>query len=609
MMKKYIYNFIICLSSLLFLNACQSEDGVPVMETGFLRLEVGANVASNTKATEDEVPYNAKVLQVSILKANGEKACDPFEYDATSSTAEKKIIELPTGTYSIHAASVGFDGKTSAYDKPYYVGTLENIVVSKDTETPARVVCTLANVKVTVKFDQSFKDAFTSAIATISSLETGAADQLIFKMGETQSVGYFPVMDLVSSIAVVNKNGEQHNQKNEVTGVKARDHYIFNYKVAESGTGSINISVDEATRTYTYDFTVPKKAELEVSANVWSNFAYLEASVPTSGSAIDVSKIEFQYKLPSENDEAWKKIEGGITTLEEGIYRIIFKGLSPETSYQCRISYDNGASISSTIEFTTENQIVLHNGNFDLWTQLDKTWYPGSSEEAGNTTCFWNTSNPGTSQGLAAIAGVKNPTTGVSDFVHTSGKDKYAAKLMSTDQASVFAAASLYTGNFLGLEISSMSANMEFGKPFTVRPIALHGFYKYEPHVIDVLDRKPDGVEIVKGVTMDQCAIFIALAKRSFTFNNKNEDEYIDYANDPDIIAYGELSSGEATSGSGYVEFNIPLKYRNLTDKPTHIIIVCSASKYGDYMTGGKGSTLYLDDFELIYDGEPTIWK
>lgn len=89
-MKRYIYNLIICLSSLLFLNACQSENDVPMMETGFLRLEVGANVASNTKATEDEVPYNAKILQVSILKANGEKACDPFEYDATSSTAEKK---------------------------------------------------------------------------------------------------------------------------------------------------------------------------------------------------------------------------------------------------------------------------------------------------------------------------------------------------------------------------------------------------------------------------------------------------------------------------------------------------------------------------------------
>ena len=108
---------------------------------------------------------------------------------------------------------------------------------------------------------------------------------------------------------------------------------------------------------------------------------------------------------------------------------------------------------------------------------------------------------------------------------------------------------------------------------------------------------------------MDQCAIFIALATRSFTFNNKNEDEYIDYANDPDIIAYGELPSGKATSGDGYVEFTIPLKYRNLTDKPTHIIIVCSASKYGDYMTGGVGSLMYVDDFELIYDGEPTLWE
>mgnify|MGYP000733102877 FL=1 len=95
---------------------------------------------------------------------------------------------------------------------------------------------------------------------------------------------------------------------------------------------------------------------------------------------------------------------------------------------------------------------------------------------------------------------------------------------------------------------------------------------------------------------MDQCAIFIALAKKTFTFNNKNEDQYIQYATDPNIIAYGELPSGAATEGDGYVEFNIPLKYKNLTDQPTHIIVVCSSSKYGDYMTGGVGSTLYVDD-------------
>ena len=251
----------------------------------------------------------------------------------------------------------------------------------------------------------------------------------------------------------------------------------------------------------------------------------------------------------------------------------------------------------------------MHNGNFDLWTTGSsdgaKTIYPGSSEEAGNKTCFWNTSNPGTSQGLGATGGAVNPTTGVSSPVNTSGGQ--AAQLKSTNKLSVFAAASLYTGSFLGL--SGMSANMEFGKPFTSRPISLHGYYKYTPQVINHLDRKPEGVEIIKDQTMDQCAIFIALATKSFTFNNKNEEEYIDYINDPAIIAYGELPSGGATSGEGYTEFTIPLKYKDQTTKPTHIIIVCSASKYGDYMTGGDNSLLYVDDFELIYDGEPTMWK
>ena len=124
------------------------------------------------------------------------------------------------------------------------------------------------------------------------------------------------------------------------------------------------------------------------------------------------------------------------------------------------------------------------------------------------------------------------------------------------------------------------------------------------------VDRMPDGVTLVEGETIDECSIFIALAKKSFTFNNSKEEEYIDYEGDDNIIAYGSLPSGAATSGDGYVEFTIPLKYKeaNFGDQPTHIIIVCSASKYGDYMSGADNSTLYVDDFSLIYDGEPQIW-
>ena len=83
--------------------------------------------------------------------------------------------------------------------------------------------------------------------------------------------------------------------------------------------------------------------------------------------------------------------------------------------------------------------------------------------------------------------------------------------------------------------------------------------------------------------------------------------------NDDRVIAYGALPSGAATnesSNNGYKEFTIPLEYKEdkFGETPTHIMVVCAASKYGDYMTGGEGSTLLVDDFSLIYDGEPQIW-
>ena len=35
---------------------------------------------------------------------------------------------------------------------------------------------------------------------------------------------------------------------------------------------------------------------------------------------------------------------------------------------------------------------------------------------------------------------------------------------------------------------------------------------------------------------------------------------------------------------------------------PKYVVAVACSSLYGDYFTGGIGSVLYLDQFELIYD-------
>ena len=80
---------------------------------------------------------------------------------------------------------------------------------------------------------------------------------------------------------------------------------------------------------------------------------------------------------------------------------------------------------------------------------------------------------------------------------------------------------------------------------------------------------------------------------------NTNTATFINL-NDTNIIAYGELTSNEATNG--YKAFKIDLKYRNTTDTPTYIVIVATASKYGDYFSGATSSVLYVDNFSLGFD-------
>lgn len=73
--------------------------------------------------------------------------------------------------------------------------------------------------------------------------------------------------------------------------------------------------------------------------------------------------------------------------------------------------------------------------------------------------------------------------------------------------------------------------------------------------------------------------------------------------NDEKIIAYGEWDLTTQTQEKT-ADFGIrnSIDYRSLTRIPNYIVIVASASKYGDYFTGSTGSTMWLDDLELIYE-------
>lgn len=73
---------------------------------------------------------------------------------------------------------------------------------------------------------------------------------------------------------------------------------------------------------------------------------------------------------------------------------------------------------------------------------------------------------------------------------------------------------------------------------------------------------------------------------------------------DPHVIAYGQVTWKEAFGPDGQLQMiEIPFEYKDIakTKRPTHIVIVASASKFGDYFCGSSKSVMYLDDFELVY--------
>ncbi len=584
-MKKLYTILTVCLL-LASLGSCQNE-ATEQEAVGYLMLQVGTDKTTLTKA---EDTYNPKQIAVKIVNSAGKTVKETD--DCTTWT---EAIELPVGTYTIEASSAGFDGKTAGWDKPYYAAK-ETVDIKMNTNTSKEIVCKLANVLVTVEFSDDFRAAFQSAVVGVSD-KSNSDNKVTFEMRQSSETGkaYFPVTDLIANLTVSNYKGELHSKKDTITGIKAQENVILRYRIASSGSSNIGVTVDDATKTYTYTIGVPVTATntLIASANAWSSFAYLTGEVPSFADVFDQSKLEFQYKTADAAE--WTKVATEMTVEEKDKkFATRLTGLTPATAYQCRLYYNDGSEegiTSEAVDFTTEAATPLPNGSFEDWYQSSKTWYPVSEADFANNL-FWDSGNKGANT-LKEV----NPTRPEESDTH-SGK---AVLLASTTAAGQFAAGSLFTGKFGSASIFPLGAKLEFGRPYTSRPSQLKGYYKYNPGAVTHTKK-----DFIKEGDRDSCSIYIAMTSWDEPFQvSTGENKFVDF-NDKSIIAYGELTKEEMSpeSMSDYQPFTIDLRYRDLETKPKYILIVCSSSKYGDYFTGSTGSKLLIDDLELIY-GEP----
>ena len=313
--------------------------------------------------------------------------------------------------------------------------------------------------------------------------------------------------------------------------------------------------------------------------DVWAKFATIRGRWYTieqpTDFALEYSTDQTQW-TPVSNphvDVANKTIIGSLTNLQ------------PNTTYYFRTT-GGGKGASTTIRsFTTERADQLPWMNFDAWYMDGKAPMVGVSGEP----IVWDSGNKG-----GALFGYI-PTTEETGVVVRGS----AAKLASVNAVVKFAAGNLYTGKFV--ELSGTNVLLDFGVAYTCRPTTLSGYYKYQPGKIDKI-KEP--YNHLKGQT-DSCHIYIALTDWDVPFRADSKNlTYVDLK-DPAIIALGELKTDKAINGSeanGYEKFTIKLNYRDKTRKPKHILIVATASKYGDYFTGSTKSVLWIDEFELGFD-------
>lgn len=313
--------------------------------------------------------------------------------------------------------------------------------------------------------------------------------------------------------------------------------------------------------------------------DVWARFATIRGRWYTIEKPADltleysVDQIQWKPVAGSIVDDVNKTIVGSLTNLQ------------PNTTYYFRTTGGSKGASTTIRSFTTEKAEQLPYMNFDSWYQDGKAPMVGVSGEP----IVWDSGN----KGGAAFNQI--PTVQETSLVVKGS----AAKLASRYAVVKFAAGNLYTGKFVSL--NGTDVFLDFGVSYTCRPTTLSGYYKYQPGTIDKV-KAP--YEYLKGRT-DSCHIYIALTdwEKPFRADSKTLT-YVDLK-DPAIIALGELKTDKTTSGSetnGYEKFMIKLNYRDKTRKPKYILIVATASKYGDYFTGSTNSILWIDEFELGFE-------
>ena len=584
-------------------------------------LSVDMSIAPQTRAAvgEDELLNTAVV---NIYKADFSGLVRSYTYSDIPSpmylAADKYRVDVLAGE-AVAATPAG-----ASWDSKSYKGSQDFEIVAGQV-TSVQVVANVNNAMTKVTFDPTVAENFNEGYTVTMTLSDEASSNLVYDLSKSGAEGYYIVDGLFEPsltwtfTGTLAKDGSSFTKSGVIENVECGKLYNMNFKYTiKDGDLVFSLSVDRSTEIV--DDTIifePVSTGLAPSSvyEIWATRATVHADVDASEG--EGKTIKFAYS--TDEGSTWTYADA--VNDSEGTYKAELTGLAPQTKYTYALCIDD-VQIGEPMTFTTEAAPNFPNASFEYVSKVTgnnyyKFYDPNCGVEEG-MKMFWGSGNGEGPDGVNGSANMNIVITDVDTSTKIDGNQSVVAQTSS--MVGMLAAGNLFAGQFVGL-VGTSGGIVNFGRPWSSRPTAMRIWCKYETGLINILNNNNLGVT---KSDYDRAQIKVAIGTWDYKkyggskespvqINTTDESTFVDYYTDPSTIANGDviiykegysINKGELITAdtTGWIEYVIPLEYHNLNAYPTHIVVSCAASQFGDYFTGYDKTKLWIDAVELIYE-------
>ncbi len=330
--------------------------------------------------------------------------------------------------------------------------------------------------------------------------------------------------------------------------------------------------------------------------------AVLSRSATLTGYVMTEGATNYGIKYRKQGETAWTKVpvQAG-TRAPLSTFKVDVNGLQPSTTYEYT-AYSEGYDKEDIQTFTTEGEFTIPNASFEDWSSYSASTLFGSKNVVlpwsvgDKEASFWGSGNEGS-------ATANKTLTNKSTDMFKSGQ--YSARLGSDQALGIIAAGNIFVGKYV--ETEGTNGHLLIGRSYNgSHPTKLKVWANYRPGTVDIVKNGMDKYlpEGFKG-SSDHGQIYVALTTSPIDIRTSDPENGLFNKDAQEVLAYGQVTWTAPFGADGVLEtVEIPIEYyeRAKTMAAKYLVIVVSASKYGDYFSGSSSSVMYLDDFELIYD-------